>query len=135
MSERSRGRFVTGAAVGSVLLVAPAVVFFGAAIGRLLQPPNREPAHLAGVVFDWFVSLPQYAAALVLLAAPSTALVLGGLVLWRSLADDDALREDVRTLGRVSIRILRRPAAWLSALVVLASAGILVIVGWHAIVG
>jgi hypothetical protein len=135
VSDRSPGRFATAAAVGSAVLVAPAVVFFGAATGRLLQPPNREPAHFAGAVFDWFVSLPEYAAALVLLAAPAAALLLGGLVLWRSLADDEALCADVRELGRVVLRILRRPAAWLSALVVLTSAGILFFLGWHAIVG
>jgi len=135
VSDRSNGRSGTAAAVGSAILVTPAVVFFGAAIARLLQPPDREPAHLAGVVFDWFVALPQYAVALVLVAAPAAAFVLGGLVLWRSLADDEALRDDVRAFGHAGLCMLRRPAEWLSALVVLAAAGILLVLVWHAIVG
>jgi len=135
VSARPPGRFATAASVGSAVLVAPALVFFAAAIGRLLQPQNREPAHLAGAIFDWFSSLPQAALVLALVAAPALALLLGTFVLWRGLAADDALRADVRELGRIGARILRRPAVWLSSLAVLATAAILLALGWHALVG
>ena len=72
--------------------------------------------------------------AAMLLAGPILALFLGGVVLWRRMLADEALRGDVAILANVLIRLARRPTVVVAFFAVMAAAGVLVVVVHHLIV-
>ena len=119
----------------AVALVLPSLAFLSAATVRLMQPREYQPARAAWVIFDFFGALPRELAAVVLLAAPALALVLGLAVAWRRLADDPESRTDIAALGAAARRMSRHPALVAAILAALASAAVLIFAADHLIAG
>ncbi len=126
-------RLQTATAFLAVLLVLPSLVLLGAALVRGLQPVAYEPAHTAAAIVDWFATL--RAAGAILVVGPALGLALGVLAVWRRLRADAESRDDLRLLGRVVARFLRRPALVAGALAVIASVAVLAFVVDHAVAG
>ena len=124
-------RLQTATAFLALLLVLPSIVLLAAALVRGLQPAAYEPAHTAAALVDWFATLRAGGAILVVGAAHGLA--LGVLAVWRRLRADAASRDDLRLLGQVVTRLLRRPALVAGAIV--ASLAVLAFVIDHAIAG
>jgi hypothetical protein len=123
------------AAVAALILVAPAALFFAAAVGRQLQPREYQPARALNAIVEGYLALPPALGVALILVAPAVALLLAALVVWRSLATDPDLARDLRRLGVALAPILRRPTFLLS-LVVCGGAGVmLALLAIHAVVG
>ena len=126
-------RLQTATAFLAVLLVLPSIVLLAAAIVRGLQPVAYEPAHTAAAIVDWFATL--RAGNAILVVGPALGLALGVLAVWRRLRADAESRDDVRLLGEVVVRLLRRPALIAGAIAIVASLAALAFVVDHAIAG
>jgi hypothetical protein len=123
------------AALGAVLLVAPAALFLASAIGRSLQPVAHEPARTLEAVVEAFLALPPTLAVALLVAAPFVAIGLAAFALSWTLRVDGRLRADLRSAGLALVPILRRPTFVVSAVVLTGSFAILVFFAVHAIAG
>lgn len=126
-------RTATAAAFAATLLVLPALVLLTSAAVRLVQPVQYEPAHTADAIVNWIATI--HAGPVVLVVGPLLALGLGLIALWRRLAGDGELRNDLDTFFAVSGRLLRRPALVAGIFAVLGSLAVLVFVVDHAIAG
>jgi hypothetical protein len=126
-------RIETAAAFAATLLVLPALVLLASAAVRLMQPVQYEPARTADAIVNWFASV--HAGQAVLEVGPFLALVIGAAALWRRLAHDSDVRNDVGTFLAVSGRLLRRPTVIAAVFAVLGSLAVLVFVVDHAIAG
>lgn len=116
----------------SVLLL-PATVFVAAAVLRLLQPPQFEPARTSWVIFDWTVKhIPDLGAAVLFTGLPGLALLVGGAALLRSWRRDQELRHD----GAAALAIIwrQRVVVCLAAVTLLAAALLAFAVG-HMVTG
>src|SRR5260370_15372901 len=85
------------------LLILPARVFLGAAVIRLLQPRQYEPARTSWTVFEWAMThVSRSSAAILFVAMPSVVLIAGCAALlrnWRqeqSMCPDSALTPSIR---------------------------------------
>jgi len=68
----------------------------GAAAVRLLQPRQYEPAHTAWIVFEWAGShISRLGAALLFVALPAIAAIVGCVMLLGAWREDETLRHDV----------------------------------------
>ncbi len=102
----------------TVLLVAPAAVFFLSAVGRSLQPANHEPSRTLDAIVTWFGALPVPAVEIVLVVLPFVGLVLAAGFMWRTWSGDEATRADVAALVQAGARVARRPALVITGVVV-----------------
>lgn len=123
------------AALGAVLLVAPAALFLASAVGRSLQPVAHEPARTLGSIVEAFLSLPPTLGVALLVVAPFAAFGLAAFALLRTFRVDVGLRADLRSAGLALVPILRRPTFVVSAVVLAASGAVLVFFAVHAIAG
>jgi len=123
------------AAVAALVLVAPAALFFGAAIGRQLQPVEHQPARALNAIVEGYLALPPAVGVGLVIVAPAAALLLAAFVVWRTVATDPALAGDVDRLGVALAPILRRRTLLLSVIVCCGAAGILLFLAVHAVVG
>ncbi|HYM84052.1 MAG TPA: hypothetical protein VEY67_07880 [Candidatus Dormibacteraeota bacterium] len=119
----------------ALLLVLPAVTFLAAAMVRVMQPTQYQPAHAAQQVFDAFSALPAGSGLVLLGALPLVALGLSALVAWQRLRADATAREDVAAFVAGVRRILHQPALVVAALAFVASAAVLAFAIDHAIAG
>ncbi len=131
----TRPRVQLAAALLATLAVFPAAVFFASAIARGMQPVEHQPSATFNAIVEAFKSFPAGVNVALLLVGPAVALVLALAVLITRLPADMELRADIAEFGTVSLRLLRRPAVVLSALVVLASFCTLFFLLVHSIVG
>ena len=123
------------AAVAAVMLVAPAVVFFTAAIGRSLQPVQHEPARTLEAIVEAFAALPPAIGFALVVVAPLAAFALSVLVLVRTVHSDERLAGDLRAAGLALELIVRRPTFVIAVVVLVASVAIVAFLAVHAIVG
>ena len=123
------------AAVAALILVAPAALFFVAAIGRQLQPMEYQPARALNAIVEGYLALPPAVGMALIVVAPAAALLLAAFVAWRTIATDPSLPGDLRRLGMALAPILRRPTLLLSLLVCCGAAGMLLFLAVHAVAG
>ena len=91
----SKSALVRAVAVSQWLLVLPAAIFLAAAAARLLQPRQYQPAHASWVLFEWTMAhISHSGAALLFLAMPGLAAILGGAAAAGAWRKDPALRSD-----------------------------------------
>ncbi len=115
------------------LLVLPATAFLAVAALRLMQPSQFEPARTLRIIFEWLAGHISYSgAAVVFLAMPALAFVVGCTLLFRLWRRDETLRRD--TMAAVSI-LWRHGAPYLLVAATLLAGGILAAVVDHLIVG
>ena len=77
------------------LLVLPATVFLTAAVLRLLQPREYEPARTSWMIVDWTVrSVSRSGATILFLGLPALAALVGCVTLLRTWGTDETLRLD-----------------------------------------
>jgi hypothetical protein len=89
------------------LMVLPASVFLAAAVLRLLQPREFQPAHLCREIVEWTVShISQSGAAMIFLVLPASAVAIGFGALLQVWSRSASFRHDVYD----SLGILRRNA-------------------------
>lgn len=130
-----RSRTLSATSLLAVLLVLPSLTFLAAAMVRLMQPTQYQPAHAAQVIFDAFVGLPQGSGWVLLGLAPVGALVLAAVVAWRRLASDEAARSDVGAFVEGLRRIAHQPALIAAAFAFVGSAGVLIFAIGHWFAG
>ncbi len=95
-------------AIGSCLMVLPALVFLMAAALRLLQPRQYEPARTSWLIFEWTTThVSQIGAAVLFIGMPAIVVMAAGVTLLTIWGKDQALRNDVS----LALTILRRHAA------------------------
>ena len=121
-------------AVLAAVLVLPAVVFLGSAIGRSLQPVTNQPARTLDAIVAWFLSLGQLGLVAVGLL-PLLGIAAGAAAVGLWLRRDAALAADLGTLGAAAVVVLRRPSFVLAALAVLLGLVCALVVGVHALAG
>lgn len=132
------GRMMDGRRVSTLaaaVLVAPAALFFVAAIGRQLQPVQHEPARTLDAIVNAFAALPPTVGVVLVIVAPALALLLAAVVIARTIQTDLTLRADLAVAGRALVPLLRRPTLLVAAAVVVGATAILLFLGVHAIVG
>ncbi|HTS10791.1 MAG TPA: hypothetical protein VMH00_01610 [Candidatus Limnocylindrales bacterium] len=113
------------------MLVLPATVFLTAALLRLMQPPQYEPARTSWAIVNWTVrTLSQRASAIVLLGLPGLVAIAGSVALLRSWRADERLRSDA--MAAIAAVWRHREIVVLGAAVVLAMAIVALVVG-HSI--
>jgi hypothetical protein len=133
VSVMSSRRLQGLSAIAALALVLPAAVLLASAFARAAQPAQYEPARTAAAVFEWFASL--HAGDMILLAGPALALILGAAAVWGRLRSDQEARADLRLLGEVGLRVLRRPILVIGAAAMLVALAVLVFAIHHQIVG
>jgi hypothetical protein len=103
------------------VLLLPATVFIAAAVLRLLQPRQYEPARASWAIFDWTVNhVPDLGAVTLFVGLPGLALLLGGIALLRFWRREEALRNDAA--AAVAIMWRQRVIVFLGAATLLAAA-------------
>ena len=123
------------AAAIALALVAPATVFFAAAIARSLQPVAHEPARTLSAIVDAFLALPPLVLLGLVGVAPVAAIVLAAIVVWRTATADSTLREDVRRLADAGVPFLRRPTLLVALVVLLLGLAVISVVTVHTLAG
>lgn len=116
-------------AVAEWLLILPSALLLTAAMLRLMQPRQYEPAHTSWIIFDWTTThISHPGAAVLFLALPGLAALTGCGALARLWRSDQSLRADA-ALGRGAFR--RHWATISLAMATLAGFLILVLVVAH----
>ena len=89
-------------AFGECFLILPASLFLAAALLRVLQPPQREPARMSWIAFNWAAAHISHAgAAVIFLAFPAIVLLAGVVALFRAWQGCESFRQDV--FGAIAI--------------------------------
>lgn len=89
-------------------MVLPATVFLVAAVLRLLQPPQYEPARTSWVVFGWTTShISRSGAGALFIALPALTAFVGCAVFFHLWKGNQSFRED----ASLAFSILRRNIA------------------------
>lgn len=115
------------------LMIVPATIFVSAAILRLLQPSQYEPALTSWAIFNWTIThISSNGAAILFMGLPALASVVGCAMLARTWRDS----EECRAYVKASLGFLRQHASvvFLAGATVLAGA-ILAFAVIHVIVG
>ncbi len=133
MDRLHRHGLVSAAAI--LVLVAPAAVFFLAAVGRSLQPTTHEPSRTLDAVVTWFGSLDAGAAVGLLLVMPTVGVLVAAGLLWTTWQRDRSLQGDLRDLGRALAAFVRRPAFVVAVLVLAFAAVFFAAITVHAVTG
>lgn len=123
------------AAVLAFVSVAPAVMLFTAAVLRLLQPVQHEPAATANAVVRFFGALSRPSLGAIVVLGPLFAFFVAVMDQRGRWKNDSPWRTDIEALGQACGRVLRRPFAVLSAIALLSSVLILAFIIGHAIAG
>lgn len=120
-------------AISEWVMVLPATIFLAAAALRVLQPREYEPAHTSWIIVDWTAQhVSRGGAAVLFLALPSLAIILGCAMLLRTWRDDEVLRHD----SKLALTIIREHmAAGLLTTATLLAGAILVFAVAHIITG
>jgi hypothetical protein len=129
----SRTAGVRLAALVDSILLLPATVFVAAAVLRLLQPREFEPARTSWVIFDWTVKhVPDVGAAALFTGLPGLALLFGCAALLWSWRRDQDLRHD----GAAALAIVwRQRVVVLLVAVTLLAAFLLAFAVGHMVTG
>jgi hypothetical protein len=101
------------------LMVLPATVLLAAAVLRMLQPRDYEPARTSWILLEWTAThVSRLGAAILFLGLPSIVFITGFAALLRKWRQDQALRHDAAMM----FDFLRRHLAFglLTAAVLLA---------------
>lgn len=97
------------------LMVLPASVFLTAAVLRLLQPREYEPARTSWLIVDWTVrNVSRSGAGVLFLALPALVALIGAATLLRAWGENETLRLDATAAVA---------ALWRHRLIVLLGAG------------
>ena len=125
MNQSARQAKLLALAVSEWLLVLPASLLLLAALLRLLQPREYEPARSSWVIFEWArTHISHSGAALVFIGLPGVAAFAGAVALWVVWRANEALRQDLSG-ARASLRrhfaVLILGAGTLVAAVILAA--------------
>lgn len=113
------------------LMTLPAAVFVAAAVLRVLQPRQYEPARTSWAIFEWTVAHVSHAdAAVIFLALPFVSATLGLAMLWRAWRTDQGVRDDVRA----AFAMLRRRAGVVLLAAATGLAGVLLILAVHQLI-
>lgn len=92
-------------AMAEWLMVLPATVFLAAAVLRLLQPRQYEPARTSWIIFERTTThISQLSAALLFIGLPGLVVLAGFAALIRTWREDQALRHD----ATLALTIFRR---------------------------
>jgi hypothetical protein len=113
-----------------VLLVFPAALFMISLFVRQMQPVQYQPAHAAQSVVEWFSARPHIGLAVLLIALPLAALLIGSAALFRNWRADQSFRSaalEMMALLRAHFAMMLVTGATLVA------AGILAVVVAHVI--
>jgi hypothetical protein len=112
------------------VMVLPAVVFLSAAILRLLQPREYEPARTSWTIVEWTVkTFPGGVANVFLLGLPALVAGIGCVLLLLSWRGDETLRSDAN--AAVGALWRQRVIVILGAAVLAASAIVVFVIGHH----
>ncbi len=130
-----RSRTLAATSLLAVLLVLPAITFLSAAMVRLMQPTQHQPAHAAQVIFDAFATLPAGWSYVLLWFAPVGALALSAVVVGRRLRTDPAARADAGAFAQGLRRLAHQPALIVASLAFVGSAGVPLFAVGHWITG
>lgn len=110
------------------LLVLPATVFLTAAILRLLQPREYEPARTSWIIVDWTVrNVSRSEASILLMGLPALAALIGFATLLRTWRSDETLRLDATAVAGALWR--HRVTVLLGAAAILAMAIVALVIG------
>ena len=91
----SKSVLVRAVAFSQWLMVSPAAIFLVAAAARLLQPRQYQPARASWMLFEWTMThMSRSGAALLFLAMPGLAAILGGVAMVGAWRKDPTLRSD-----------------------------------------
>lgn len=129
--ERRRLRL----ALVALACALPGALFFAAAVGRLLQPTEHQPARTLEAIYEAFAGLPPVVLAGLVVAGPLVALVIGLYLIVAEWRVDPALRSDTRALAALVGRLLRRPAFVIGIVVAAAAFFMTLALAVHAIAG
>jgi hypothetical protein len=113
-----------------LLLIFPAALFMSSLFVRQMQPPQYQPAHTAQLIVEWFSARPHLGMAVLLIALPFAALVIGSATVlgyWRSDASFREAAVEIVAVVRTHFALLLVIAATLIA------GGILAVVVVHVI--
>ncbi len=124
-----------GLALLAVACVVPGTLFFMAAVGRLLQPVEHQPARTLEAIFEAYVGLPAGILAALVVVGPLVALVLGLYLVTAEWRTDPTLRQDAGVLATAAVRLVRRPAFAVGAAVSLVAGLVTIVLMVHAIAG
>jgi hypothetical protein len=103
-SHRAGPRGLGFIAAAESLLVLPAAALLAALAVRTMQPPGKEPAQTIGRLAARTIPHTPLAAALLFLAMPLAALLLGATAFRRRWHSDGGLRSDAHELLVVARR-------------------------------
>lgn len=118
-------------AIGEWLMVLPATVLLTAAVLRLLQPRQYEPAYTSWRILEWTTEhISRLGAAMLFLGMPVVVVIVGCAKLLRIWRGNEELRHDA-TLGLTIVR--RHLAVGLLTTATLLGAAILTLVLAHVV--
>lgn len=121
-------RYVT---LAGWLMVLPAAIFLTAAILRLLQPVEYEPARMSWWIVEWTVcSVRGPWTTLLFFGLPGLAAVAGGATLVRTWRRDERLRMD---MASAAASLWRHRATVLLGGAVVVALGVMVLVVGHSV--
>ncbi|HKQ87022.1 MAG TPA: hypothetical protein VJS43_09645 [Candidatus Acidoferrales bacterium] len=132
-TARSRRTATPLLAIGEWVMILPASIFLAAAALRQMQPAQFEPTHTSWVIFNWAVShVTHTGAAVIFLALPAAALLVGSVALLRAWSHNQIFRRDAAE----TFAILRRNFSFCLIIVATVLGGtILAAVIAHLIIG
>jgi hypothetical protein len=121
-------RYVT---LGGWLMVLPGAIFLTAAVLRLLQPAEYEPARTSWAIVEWTVRSVTGAWTTVLFfGLPGLAAIAGGATLVRTWRRDERLRTDMTS---AAASLWRHRVTVLLGGAVVVGLGIMVLVVGHSV--
>lgn len=113
------------------LMVLPASVFLSAAVLRLLQPHEYEPARTSWLIVEWTVrSVSGPWPTVLFFGLPGLVVLVGGATLLRTWRGDERLRLDSAV---VAASLWRHRATVLLSGAVLVALGIMTLVVGHSV--
>jgi len=123
------------ATVLAVALLAPGALFFVAVVGRSLQPVAHEPSRTLNAIANGFLALPPAIGVALIMVAPLLAMAVAAVVVWRTVATDPALGQDLRRVVDAALPLVRRPTLLVAIATLVVAAGMAGVLAVHAIAG
>ncbi len=103
-------------AAADVLLLAPALLFMGALIVRMVRPLQFEPAHTAQALVMWYAGR-MWTLWVLLITLPLVVLTSGGFVLLRVVTRERGLRQVLAAIRAETTTGIIVAAAFIAAAV------------------
>jgi hypothetical protein len=119
----------------AVALLAPGALFLVSIVGRSLQPVEHEPSRTFNAITNGFLALPPTIAIGLIIVAPLVAMALAAMVVWRTVATDPALSQDLGRLADAAMPLLRRPTLLVAVAILVVAAGLMGVLIVHALAG